>query len=102
VRSRRSSRKIQKNGLTKTYQVGDVPGHTLLPSWRIDPATTGDVRITGRDLAGTTNAERDGASQDCGWLCFQTYNLLPTLSAEDNIRIVQYIAGRSTAFDTAF
>jgi putative ABC transport system ATP-binding protein len=33
---------------------------------------------------------------------FQKYNLLPTLSAEDNIRIVQYIAGHSTTFDPAF
>jgi putative ABC transport system ATP-binding protein len=33
---------------------------------------------------------------------FQKYNLLPTLSAEDNIRIVQYIADRKTDFDPAF
>jgi putative ABC transport system ATP-binding protein len=33
---------------------------------------------------------------------FQKYNLLPTLTAEDNIRIVQYIAGRGTTFDSAF
>jgi putative ABC transport system ATP-binding protein len=33
---------------------------------------------------------------------FQKYNLLPTLSAEDNIRIVRYVAGRDTAFDVPF
>ena len=33
---------------------------------------------------------------------FQKYNLLPTLSAEDNIRIVRYIADRDTEFDPAF
>ena len=33
---------------------------------------------------------------------FQKYNLLPTLSAEDNIRIVQYIGGRDVAFDPGF
>ena len=33
---------------------------------------------------------------------FQKYNLLPTLTAEDNIRIVQYIADRDTEFDPAF
>jgi putative ABC transport system ATP-binding protein len=33
---------------------------------------------------------------------FQKYNLLPTLSAEDNIGIVQYIGGRSSVFDQGF
>ena len=33
---------------------------------------------------------------------FQKYNLLPTLTAEDNIRIVQYIGGRPDGFDPEF
>ena len=33
---------------------------------------------------------------------FQKYNLLPTLSAEDNIKIVEYIGGRSTEFTPEF
>jgi putative ABC transport system ATP-binding protein len=33
---------------------------------------------------------------------FQKYNLLPTLTAEDNIRIVQYIGGHGMNFSPAF
>jgi putative ABC transport system ATP-binding protein len=60
------------------------------------------VRINGRDLAGMTNSERTALRKATVGFVFQKYNLLPTLTAEDNIRIVQYIAGRNTAFDPAF
>ena len=33
---------------------------------------------------------------------FQSFNLLPTLTAEDNIKIVEYIGGRSTEFTPEF
>ena len=120
---------IEINGLTKTYQVGDVPVRALrgvnLEVRRgefvaiigasgsgkstlfhvlggLTPATSGTVRINGRDLAGMTNAERTDLRKTEVGFVFQKYNLLPTLSAEDNIRIVQYIAHRTTAFDAAF
>jgi putative ABC transport system ATP-binding protein len=60
------------------------------------------VRINGRDVAGMTNTERTDLRKSSVGFVFQKYNLLPTLTAEDNIRIVQYIAGRNTAFDPAF
>jgi putative ABC transport system ATP-binding protein len=41
----------------------------------------------------------DRTSQNHGWHCFSE---VPTPSAEDNIRIVQSIADRTTAFDPAF
>jgi putative ABC transport system ATP-binding protein len=120
---------IEINGLTKTYQVGDVPVHALRGVnleirkrefvaiigasgsgkstlfhvlGGLTPATSGTVRINGRDLAGMTNAERTDLRKVSVGFVFQKYNLLPTLSAEDNIRIVQYIAGRHTEFDPAF
>ena len=65
----------------------------------LTPATSGTVQINGRDLAGMTNAERTDLRKTTVGFVFQKYNLLPTLSAEDNIRIVQYIGGRDTAFD---
>jgi putative ABC transport system ATP-binding protein len=68
----------------------------------LTPATSGQVRINGRDLAGMTNAEQTDLRKTAVGFVFQKYNLLPTLSAEDNIRIVQYIADRNTAFDPAF
>ena len=110
---------IEINGLTKTYQVGDVPVHALrgvdLEMRKgefvaiigasgsgkstlfhilggLTPATSGTVRINGRDLAGMTNAERTDLRKTAVGFVFQKYNLLPTLTAEDNIRIVQYIA----------
>jgi putative ABC transport system ATP-binding protein len=120
---------IEINGLTKTYQVGDVPVHALrgvnLEVRRgefvaiigasgsgkstlfhvlggLTPATSGTVRINGRDLAGMTNAERTDLRKTEVGFVFQKYNLLPTLSAEDNIHIVQYIADRAPVFDSAF
>jgi putative ABC transport system ATP-binding protein len=120
---------IEIDGLTKTYQVGDVPVHALRGVnlavrksefvaiigasgsgkstlfhvlGGLTPATSGTVRINGRDLAGMTESERTDLRKATVGFVFQKYNLLPTLSAEDNIRIVQYIAGRDTAFNPAF
>jgi putative ABC transport system ATP-binding protein len=120
---------IEVEGLTKTYQVGDVAVHALrgvdLEIRRgefvaiigasgsgkstlfhilggLTPMTSGTVRINGRDLAGMTNAERTQLRKTTVGFVFQKYNLLPTLSAEDNIRIVQYIADHDTTFDPAF
>jgi putative ABC transport system ATP-binding protein len=120
---------IQIIGLTKTYQVGDVRVHALrgvnLEVGKgefvaiigasgsgkstlfhvlggLTPATSGTVRINGRDLAGMTNEERTNLRKTVVGFVFQKYNLLPTLSAEDNIRIVRYIANRNTEFDPAF
>jgi putative ABC transport system ATP-binding protein len=120
---------IEVNGLTKTYRMGDVPVHALrgvnLEVRRgefvaiigasgsgkstlfhvlggLTPATSGEVRINGRDLAGMSNSERTDLRKTAVGFVFQKYNLLPTLSAEDNIRIVQYIADRNTTFDPAF
>jgi putative ABC transport system ATP-binding protein len=120
---------IETNGLAKTYQVGDVPVRALRGVdlevrkgefvaiigasgsgkstlfhvlGGLTPPTSGTVRINGRDLAGMTDAERTDLRKVTVGFVFQKYNLLPTLTAEDNIRIVQYIAGRDTDFDPAF
>ncbi len=68
----------------------------------LTPASSGTVRINGRDLASMTDWERTDLRKATVGFVFQKYNLLPTLTAEDNIRIVQYIAGRNTEFDPAF
>jgi putative ABC transport system ATP-binding protein len=120
---------IEVEGLTKTYQVGDVPVHALRGVelqirkgefvaiigasgsgkstlfhilGGLTPMTSGTVRIDGRDVGGMTNAERTELRKTTVGFVFQKYNLLPTLSAEDNIRIVQYIADRNTDFDSGF
>ncbi len=120
---------IEIIGLTKTYQVGDVPVRALRGVnlevgegefvaiigasgsgkstlfhvlGGLTPASSGTVRIKGRDLAGMTNAERTDLRKTVVGFVFQRYNLLPTLSAEDNIRIVRYIANRNSEFDPSF
>jgi putative ABC transport system ATP-binding protein len=120
---------IEVRGLTKTYQVGEVAVHALRGVdleirkgefvaiigasgsgkstlfhilGGLTPMTSGTVRLNGRDLAGMTNAERTELRKTTVGFVFQKYNLLPTLSAEDNIRIVQYIGGRDVAFDPGF
>jgi putative ABC transport system ATP-binding protein len=120
---------IEVRGLTKTYQVGEVAVHALRGVdleirkgefvaiigasgsgkstlfhilGGLTPMTSGTVRLNGRDLAGMTNAERTELRKTTVGFVFQKYNLLPTLSAEDNIRIVQYIGGRSSVFDQGF
>src|SRR4051794_35923603 len=120
---------IQVQELTKVYTVGDVQVHALrginLEIARgefvaivgasgsgkstlfhilggLTPPSSGRVLIAGKDLAGMTNSERTELRKTTVGFVFQKYNLLPTLSAEDNIRIVQYIAGHNPAFDPAF
>src|SRR5882762_682416 len=120
---------IEIRDLKKTFHVGDVDVHALRGvNLRVEggefiaivgtsgsgkstlfnilggltPPTAGRVHINGRDLTGITNAERTRLRKETVGFVFQKYNLLPTLSAEDNIRIVQYIAGRDTEFDASF
>jgi putative ABC transport system ATP-binding protein len=120
---------IQVHGLTKVYRVGEVDVHALrgveLEIARgefvaivgasgsgkstlfhilggLTPPTSGRVVIDGKDLAGMTNRERTNLRKTTVGFVFQKYNLLPTLSAEDNIKIVEYIGGRSTKFTPEF
>jgi putative ABC transport system ATP-binding protein len=120
---------IQVAGLTKIYHVGDVEVPALrgidLQIARgefvaivgasgsgkstlfhilggLTPPTAGKVTIAGIDLASMTNAQRTNLRKTTVGFVFQKYNLLPTLSAEDNIKIVEYIGGRSTVFTPEF
>src|SRR5271154_5873619 len=114
---------IEVRGLTKTYQVGEVAVHALrgvdLEIRRgefvaivgasgsgkstlfhilggLTPPTSGTVVIDGKDLGAMSNQQRTDLRKTTVGFVFQKYNLLPTLSAEDNIKIVEYIGGRST------
>jgi putative ABC transport system ATP-binding protein len=120
---------IHVRQLTKTYRVGDLDVHALrgvdLEVARgefiavvgssgsgkstlfnvlggLTPPTAGSIHINGNDLAGMTNAERTNLRKKTVGFVFQKYNLLPTLSAEDNIRLVKYIGDRSTELDAPF
>jgi putative ABC transport system ATP-binding protein len=60
----------------------------------LTPPTSGSVHIDGRDLLGMTDAERTELRKTGVGFVFQKYNLLPTLTAAENIDIARDIAGR--------
>jgi putative ABC transport system ATP-binding protein len=120
---------IRVRGLTKVYHVGEVDVHALrgvdLDVARgefvaivgasgsgkstlfhilggLTPPTAGTVLIDGKDLGGMSNQQRTDLRKTTVGFVFQKYNLLPTLSAEDNVKIVEYIGGRSTTFTPEF
>jgi putative ABC transport system ATP-binding protein len=60
----------------------------------LTPPTSGSVRIDGRDLLSMTDTERTELRKNGVGFVFQKYNLLPTLTAAENIEIARDIAGR--------
>jgi putative ABC transport system ATP-binding protein len=120
---------IKVCGACKTYRVGDVDVPALRgvdlevrrgeflsimgPSGSgkstlfhilggLTPATSGAIRIDGHDLASMTPADRTRMRRTTIGFVFQKYNLLPTLSAENNIRLAMDIARRTREFDKPF
>jgi putative ABC transport system ATP-binding protein len=114
---------IEVRDLRKTYHVGEVDVHALRgvnlsvargeflsvvgPSGSgkstlfhilggLTPPSSGSVYIDGRDLASMTDAERTTLRKSKVGFVFQKYNLLPTLTAADNIEIARDIAGYHT------
>lgn len=65
-------------------------------------ATSGSVMIGGVDLAKLDESGRTALRKDKVGIVFQKYNLLPTLSAGDNIRIARNIAGKPDEWDAEF
>lgn len=57
------------------------------------PPTTGTVWIDGMELGELSDTRRTEMRQKKIGFVFQKYNLLPTLSAQDNIAIAQTLAG---------
>ena len=120
---------IEIHDLKKTYHVGDVDVHALRgvtltvahgefvsvvgPSGSgkstlfnilggLTPPTSGTVSIEGRDLLGMSDTERTNLRKTTVGFVFQKYNLLPTLSAADNIAIARDIAGKPQDSDGEF
>jgi putative ABC transport system ATP-binding protein len=120
---------IKAENLYKTYRAGDVDVHALNGAsmevtrgefvaivgasgsgkstlfnvlGALTPPTSGTIRIDGKNLEHLSNAARTALRKTTVGFVFQRYNLLPTLSAEDNIRIVQYIGNRGTEFSAEF
>jgi putative ABC transport system ATP-binding protein len=120
---------IEIRDLKKTYRSGDVDVHALRgvnlsvasgeflsvvgPSGSgkstlfnilggLTPPTSGTVHIDGRDLLKMTDVQRTELRKKTVGFVFQKYNLLPTLSAADNIAIARDIAGNHNAVDPKF
>jgi len=68
----------------------------------LTPPTSGTVEINGKDLARMTDSQRNELRKHTVGFVFQKFNLLPTLTAEQNIQIVRDVAGRPIAFDERF
>jgi putative ABC transport system ATP-binding protein len=68
----------------------------------LTPPTSGTVEINGKDISKMTDAQRNELRKHTVGFVFQKYNLLPTLTAEQNIQIVRDVAGRPIAFDERF
>ncbi len=59
----------------------------------LTPPTSGRVLIDGQDLAKMSDSERTNLRKRSVGFVFQKFNLLPTLSARENIEIARDIAG---------
>jgi putative ABC transport system ATP-binding protein len=65
-------------------------------------ASSGKVVIDGVDFAALDDGERTRMRRSKIGFVFQKFNLLPTLSARDNIEIAYNISGRAEPLDQAF
>jgi putative ABC transport system ATP-binding protein len=120
---------ISIRGLRKTYRAGEVEVHALRgvdldvqprefvsivgPSGSgkstlfnivggLTPPTAGSIHLAGHDLLGLTDAQRTELRKTTVGFVFQKYNLLPTLTARDNIQIARHIAGKNGPLDPKF
>ena len=65
----------------------------------LDSPTSGSVLIAGQDLSGMKDKQLTAVRRDRLGFIFQSFNLLPTLSAEENILLPQRLAHRKPARD---
>jgi putative ABC transport system ATP-binding protein len=63
----------------------------------IDLPTRGSVRVEGRDLSELSERERTLLRRERIGFVFQAFNLLPTLTVEENVRLPLELTGRTGA-----
>jgi putative ABC transport system ATP-binding protein len=120
---------IEIRDLKKTYRIGDVDVHALRgvnltvergefvcvvgPSGSgkstlfhilggLTPPSSGEIHIDGRDVLKMSESARTDLRKRTVGFVFQKYNLLPTLTADENIEIARHIAGHRGARDPEF
>jgi putative ABC transport system ATP-binding protein len=124
-----SANVIEIEGLRKVYRVGQVDVQALRgvdltvrsgeflsivgPSGSgkstlfhiiggLTPPTAGKVRIMDQDLASLTDAGRTRLRKQTVGFVFQKFNLLPNLTARDNIEVARFLGGNGQKSDPAF
>ena len=110
---------FQINGISKIYKTGEVEVHALRnasaelyegeltvmlgPSGSgkstflnivggLDTATSGTIRFRGRDLMGLSSSELTQFRREKIGFIFQFYNLIPSLTASENVALVTEIS----------
>ncbi len=63
----------------------------------IEPATKGRVTVAGREVTGAGNGDLSDYRRDTVGFVFQFFNLVPTLTAVENVQLVGELAGRTAA-----
>ncbi|MDA0205083.1 MAG: ABC transporter ATP-binding protein [Acidobacteria bacterium] len=120
---------LEVRGLKKTFRIGEVEVHAVRgvdlvaeagefiaivgPSGSgkstlfhviggLTPPTSGSVVIEGQDLAGMSERQRTELRKTAVGFVFQKFNLLPTLTARENIEIARDIAGNHSPISEDF
>ena len=120
---------IEIRDLKKVYRVGKVDVHALRGvDLKVEPGeflsivgpsgsgkstlfhiigglaspTSGYVIVDGQDLAAMTDAGRTRLRKRTVGFVFQKFNLLPNLTARDNIAVARFIAGHNSRSDPHF
>jgi putative ABC transport system ATP-binding protein len=68
----------------------------------LTPPTSGQVRVAGQDLTAMTDSGRTLLRKHTVGFVFQRFNLLPNLTARDNIVVARHIAGMDNKPDPYF
>jgi len=68
----------------------------------LTPASSGSVRIAGREVGAMSDAGRTRLRKTTVSFVFQKFNLLPNLTAADNIELARFLGGKNHAADPHF
>jgi putative ABC transport system ATP-binding protein len=68
----------------------------------LTPPTGGKVRVGDQDLSTMSDAERTNMRKRTVGFVFQKFNLLPNVTARDNIAVARHIAGLPKDTDSSF
>jgi putative ABC transport system ATP-binding protein len=68
----------------------------------LTPPTTGEIHVAGQNLASLTDDGRTKLRRRTVGFVFQKFNLLPNLTARDNIAVARFIAGADSKPDPEF